>query len=106
MADFQENLEDLRAAGAEVVALSVDSKEDAEKTVRRHGLEYPVLYGLDAKRIAEQIGAYIDEKKGHVQATGVVLKPGGKVALAVYSSGPVGRLVAGDTIGLVKYLSK
>ncbi len=42
----------------------------------------------------------------YLQATGFVLQPGGLVAQAVYSTGPVGRYVASDVISLIDYLSK
>jgi hypothetical protein len=39
-----------------------------------------------------------------IQATGFLLAPDGKILNAVYSSGPLGRLVAEDVIGMVAYL--
>jgi hypothetical protein len=41
-----------------------------------------------------------------LQATGFVLRPDGTVAVAVYSSTAIGRLVAADTINFLKYLQK
>jgi len=35
-----------------------------------------------------------------------VLQPDGKIAVSVYSSGAVGRLVATDTINFIKYLQQ
>jgi len=88
------------------VALSVDSEEDAQKMVERHTLIYPVLYGLDAREMATTIGSYINEEPLHLHATGFILRPDGTIALAVYSSGAIGRLVADDTIGLVQHYQK
>ena len=45
-----------------MVALSVDSEEDAKKMVDRHKLTYSVLYGLNAREIAATIGGYINEE--------------------------------------------
>ncbi len=41
-----------------------------------------------------------------LQATDFVLRPDGAIALAVYSSGAIGRLVAADTVNYLKYLQK
>ncbi len=96
----------IERAGTEVVALSVDSLEQAQQTVERHRLTFPVLYGLDAREAAKMIGASINEDPLYLQATGFVLRPEGTVAVAVYSSGAIGRLVAADTINYLKYLQK
>ena len=69
----------LNELGAEVVAFSVDSLEQAQQTVERHRLTFPVLYGLDARAVAKMIGAYINEDPLHLQATGVVLRPMGRL---------------------------
>src|SRR5215831_6669969 len=53
--DFQRESAQLNELGAEVVALSVDSLEQAQQTVEWHGLTFPVLYGLDAREVAKQI---------------------------------------------------
>lgn len=101
--DFQRNLEQLHEIGAEVVALSVDPVEKAQETVEKHNLTFPVLYGLDAHEMAQKIGANINENPLFLQATGFVLQPDGKIALSVYSSGAIGRLVATDTANFIKY---
>src|SRR6266566_692166 len=96
----------LNELGAEVVALSVDSFEQAQQTVEQHRLTFPVLYGLDAREVAKMIGTSINEDPLYLQATGFVLGPEGTVAVAVYSSSAIGRLVAADTINFLKYLQK
>ncbi len=89
-----------------MVALSVDSEEDAQNTVERHTLIHPVLYGLDAREVASTIGTYINEEPLYLHATGFILRPNGTIALAVYSSGAIGRLVADDTVGLIQHYQK
>ena len=49
-------------------------------------------------------GAYTNESPHYLQTTGFLLAPDGKILNAVYSSGPIGRLVAEDVIGMVNYL--
>lgn len=65
--DFQRAKEQLNELGAEVVALSVDSLEQAQQTVERHRLVFPVLYGLDARAVAKLIGASMNEDPGQSQ---------------------------------------
>ena len=101
---FQQHLEAFDAINTSIVALSVDPLEESQKTVERHGLTFAVGYDANAAAIAASTGAYINPQPNFLQATGFVLKPDGTIATAVYSSGAVGRLVAEDTLGLVKYL--
>ncbi len=106
MADFQGKIEKLGEIDTRVVALSVDSEEDAQKTAERNSLTHPVLYGLDAREMASTIGAYINEEPLYLHATGFLLRSDGTIALAVYSSGAIGRLVADDTVGLIQHYQK
>lgn len=90
--------------GIGVIALSVDNKTDAMALAEKHRLEFPVGYGVDAEKIADPTGAYINDSPRYLQSTGFVLDPDGKVITAVYSSGAIGRLVPEDVIGLVRYV--
>lgn len=104
--DFQQAGQQLSEIHTQVVALSVDPLEQAQQTVQRQRLSFPVLYGLDAHEVGEKIGASINEDPTYLQATGFVLKPDGTCAVSVYSSGAIGRLVATDTINFIKYMQK
>jgi len=88
------------------VALSVDSEEDAQKMVDRNNLTYPVLYGLDAKKTMETIGGYINEATPFLHPSGFILRPDGTIVQLVQSSGPIGRLVPKDTLGVIQYYRK
>lgn len=103
LADFQRSLDRFRSVDVRVRALSADPGDEARATVEEHRLEFPVGFGLDPARARDELGAYLGEDDRFIQATGFVLRPGGRVALAVYSSGAVGRLVAADVLGLVEY---
>ena len=105
MADFEEHLGALREIGAAVYALSVDPRDEAEKTVERHGLELPVGYGLDVDDVVEKTGAYHDAEAGHLQATSFILRDG-HVMHATYSSGPLGRLQAEHALGFIQFVEK
>ena len=54
MADYSEHLEDFRAAGAELVAISVDDAERAEPVRQELGIKFPLL--CDTRR--EVVKAY------------------------------------------------
>lgn len=105
MAEFSKALEKLNGLDIDVVALSVDSEEDAKKAVEKRGVTFPVLYGLDARKESEKIGSFIEEKKGFFHATNFILKDG-VVRHATYSTGPLGRLQADHVAGLVGFYQK
>ncbi len=101
---FARAKERLDELGIKVVALSVDNKESTAELVEKHRLNFPVGYGVDADKIAASVGAYLNDSPRYLQSTGFVLDPGGRVITAVYSSGAIGRLVAEDVIGFVRYV--
>ena len=94
------------ASSAEIVALSADTREDAWGTVERLRLEFRVLYGLDPDATSRTIGCYTGnhEDRPHIQPAAFILRPDGRIAHAVYSSGKVGRLAAEDALTIVKEL--
>lgn len=84
----------------------MDNLENAQKMVERHKLTFPLAYGMDAKGFANMTGAFYDEKKLFLHATGFIIRPDGTIEGAVYSTGPIGRLVAADTLMLIDYLKQ
>ena len=104
LAAFARAKEAFDGLGLKVIALSVDSRADAAALAERHCLNFPVGYGADADKIAALTGAYVNDSPRYLQSTGFVLDPAGKVITAVYSSGAIGRLVAEDVIGFVRYV--
>ena len=106
MADYQSKLEQFSKIETQVVALSVDSEEDAQKTVQRNELTFPVLYELDPREMVATTGAYISEKKLYLHATGFILRPDKTIELAGYSNGPISRITADDAISMIKYLRR
>jgi peroxiredoxin len=101
---FARAKEKLDELGIRVVAMSTDDKIDAATLVEKHRLNFPIGYRVDADRIGATTGAYINDSPRHLQSTGFVLDPSGRVITAVYSSGAIGRLVAEDVIGFVRYV--
>ena len=106
MADFESKANDFRAANVRLLAASVDSEDNARKSVRELKLSYPVAYGLLAEEVSALTGAYYEPEKKFLHATGFIINPDSVVAAAVYSTGPIGRLVAADALGVVTFLSK
>jgi peroxiredoxin len=101
---FQRAAGRLAEVGARVVALSVDDEATTAELVAKHGLEFPVGHGADARAVAAATGAFVDPGRGFLQSTGFVLDPAGQVVVSVYSSGAIGRLVPDDVVGLITYL--
>jgi peroxiredoxin len=101
---FERAGQELAGDGIRVVALSADDKEAATALVAKHKLTFPVGYGADTPAVAALTGAFVNPDPAFLQSTGFVLDPAGKVVVSVYSSGPIGRLVPDDVIGLVRYL--
>jgi len=84
----------------------VDTEEQAKGTVDECGITFPVGYGIDNKKISELTGCFYEEKRQILHSTGYVLKPDGAIAVAQYSTGPIGRLVWQDVLGLVQFYKK
>lgn len=104
LAGFQRASEKLIESGIKVVALSVDDEPTTKGTIEKHRLSFPVGHSADVDHVSVVTGAYTNETPRYLQTTGFLLTPDGKVVNAVYSSGPIGRLVAEDVIGMVTYL--
>ena len=100
---FQRAKDELAEVGAQVVALSVDDEATTAELIAKHGLEFGVGYGADARALAAATG--LRQRRPAVPAVHRVRpQPAGQVAVGVYSTGAIGRLVPGDVIGLIRYL--
>ena len=104
LAGFQRASEKLAEAGIKVVALSVDDEATTVGTIEKFKLSFPVGHSANAEKVAAITGAYTNDSPRYLQTTDFLLAPDGKILNAVYSSGPIGRLVAEDLIGMVAYL--
>ena len=54
--------------------------------------------------MSEATGAYVSADRSYLQSSGFVLNPKGEVITAVYSSEAIGRLVADDVVGFLRYI--
>ena len=86
-----------------VVAASTDGGEASSETADRLQLTYPVGYGLALEDTARRLGAYYEQRRGILHATGFLVRPGGTIATLTYSAGPIGRLVPDDVRRLVEF---
>jgi peroxiredoxin len=101
---FQRDLDKLTELDTRVVALSADDEATTQTTVAKHHLTFPVGYGADAQEVSKAVGSFVNPEPEHLQSTGFVLDPDGRVIVSVYSSGAIGRLVPEDVIGLIRYV--
>jgi peroxiredoxin len=104
LAAFSRASEALAELDAQVVALSVDDESTGAGLVEKHRLKFPIAHSADVDKVAELTGAYISPDRSYLQSTGFVLDPEGAVITAVYSSEAIGRLVADDVIGFLRYV--
>ena len=106
LAAFSRALDALTELGVKVVALSVDDEDTSAALVAKHKLRFPVGHSADASKVAAVTGAYITDEPRYLQSTDFVLAPDGTVRVAVYSSDAIGRLVADDVAGYIRYLTE
>jgi peroxiredoxin len=103
---FQRRQDQLETEGISIVAASTDSRDNAAKMAEETGVTYPVGFGLPVHETASLLGAYHEERRGILHATGLLARPDGAVGAACYSTGPIGRFVPDDVIGLVAFWKK
>jgi len=93
-------IEEFRSLGVDVVAASADAEDKA----REFGatLPFPVAYGVTSE-IASILGAWWEPKRGFIQPSEFIVGRDGRVVSSTYSSGPIGRVEAGDILSLVRF---
>jgi peroxiredoxin len=106
LAAFEKARDRLQPEGIGVVAASTDPPEKAGETVAELALTYPVGHGLPLDATAALLGAFYEERRRILHATGFLVKPDRTIAVAVYSSGPIGRLVWQDVVALVQFYKR
>jgi hypothetical protein len=70
--------------------------------VEKEKLTFPVGYGLEVPRDAEKIGAFWEQRRKIIHATGFIIDSKGKVADGCYSIGPIGRITAEDALSHIR----
>lgn len=106
MAAFERAQGRLQEEGIRVVAASTDPLEKARETVAELSLTFPVGYGLPLQETAALLGAFYEKERRILHSTGFLIKPDKTIAVAQYSSGPIGRLVWQDVAAVVQVLKQ
>ncbi len=103
LADFQSTLGDFEAEQITLFAASADPIEKAKETAEKLKITFPIAYGLNAERVSEITGSYYETERKFIQPTNFLIRPDKTIEVASYSSGPIGRFVAGNVLGVVKF---
>lgn len=103
MADFQSAIKAFEEEEISVLAGSVDPMEKAKETAEKAKVTFHVGYGLDPEKVSEITGSYYEKGKKYLHAANFLIRPDKTIEVACYSSGPIGRFVAKDVLGLVKF---
>ena len=103
MADFQSRIAEFEKENIKVIAASVDPTDKTSEFAEKLGLTYPVGINLDAEAISQVTGAFYDDEKKYLHPANFILRPDKTLEQSVYSSGPLGRLTAGDSLALIQY---
>jgi len=107
-------LEDLKAAGVTVLAVSADPKEKAEADVANEGWQFPVAYGLtiDQMRMLG-LGLYISEPRSPQETDRPFAEPGlfvinpeDKVQIIDISNAPFARPDLGTVLMGIKLIQE
>ena len=59
-------------------------------------------WGADAPQLGALTGAFWEDKRRCLQATGFIIKADGTVAQALYSTGPIGRYTAAEALKILE----
>ncbi len=103
MAGFEKLKPELDALGVKIVAASVDPLDKAREVAAE--LSFPVAYGV-TRAMADQLGAWWEDRRAIIQPSEFVVAADGKLRSSTYSSGPIGRVEAGDVVKLVTFYDK
>ena len=100
MAGYEEKREEFAELGVQIIAASVDTGEDAEKIAA--DLNFPHAGGV-TRDMADQIGAWWEDRRSIIQPSEFILDADGKVRTSTYSSGPIGRIGADAALAVIKF---
>jgi peroxiredoxin len=88
--------------GVTIVAASHDVRDKAEEVAS--GLPFPVAHTVSREQ-GDSLGAWWEEKNDYMQPSEFILNHKGRVMHSTYSSSPVGRTDAQETLVLMKILA-
>ena len=102
MAGYEAQKAEFDELGIALYAAAVDDPDKTREVAK--DLSFPVAHGV-TREDADRIGAWWDGRRDFIQPSEFILDGRGRVLSATYSTGPVGRLDAGDALALVKILA-
>lgn len=94
----------LEAAGAKVVAFSVDDEKAARDLADKLSVKFPIGYGASAKEISALLGSYANDDPPYLQPTAFVLSPEGRILASTYSSNAMGRMRAPEVLRFMSFV--
>jgi peroxiredoxin len=100
LAGFEFWKNQLAAAGVKIVAASVDPIEKAREVAA--WFSHPLGYGV-TRAMADQIGAWWEDRRQIVQPAEFVLGADGKIMHSSYSSGPLARTDPMEVIRMINF---
>lgn len=103
LARIQEQIGLFERMGVKVLAASVDGEAEIRKLTADHHLSFPVAHSVSQSDI-HALGAFTGERQGitYIQPTEFILRPGGEVAAAMYSSTQLGRMDPREVLEFLK----
>lgn len=76
--------------------------EKAQEMAERTGATFLIGYGLKVPEDADKVGAYWEERRGIIHATGFTIGPDRKILQACFATGPIGRIAAVDALSSIR----
>lgn len=83
-----------------MVAASIDAIDKAKEVAAE--VSFPVAHGV-TREIADRLGSWWEDRRGIIQPSNFLLGANGKVMVASYSSGPIGRFDASDVVKVINF---
>ena len=68
-------------------------------------MNFPVAHGV-TREIGDRIGAWWEERRGHIQPSEFILTGEGRVMSSTYSSSPVGRMDPAEALKLLGFIAQ
>lgn len=104
-------VEEFKAAGVEVFAVSADPREKAEAQVKENGWTFPVGYDLSIEQMRE-LGLYVSDPRSPQETDRPFAEPGmyvinpqGRVQIVAVSNAPFARPDLKDVLEGIKFVS-
>jgi len=101
LASFQQARAQLNETGIKLAAFSTDDEAHATEMADKHGLTFPIGFGVNVESMSTTLGSYVNEAHRSLESSNFLIRPDGAIELCVYSSGPIGRLTPEDVIDIV-----